>query len=81
MGLWDLSFKVLSRARPHDLLGLVPGIDPSRSLRLIDKELEPRALSPCCLRLPRGKNRRAAGSSAVRKDKSCSRSSTSSRWS
>jgi len=46
MGLWDLSFKVLSRARPHDLLGLVPGIDPSRSLRLIDKEFEPRALSP-----------------------------------
>lgn len=49
MGLWDLSFKVLSRARPHDLLGLVPGIDPSRSLRLIDKEFEPRLPLPRAL--------------------------------
>ncbi|MGI5864946.1 MAG: hypothetical protein ACOX6T_23245 [Myxococcales bacterium] len=49
MGLWDLSFKVLSRARPQDLLGLVAGIDPSRSLRLIDKEFEPRLPLPRAL--------------------------------
>ncbi|MFH0902945.1 MAG: hypothetical protein V2A73_20140, partial [Pseudomonadota bacterium] len=52
MGLWDLAFKALLRLRPHDLLDLVPGVDPEEPLRLLDKEIAPppplpRALDGC----------------------------------
>ncbi len=41
MGLWDLTFKTLARARPQDLLRLVSGFDGARGLRPIDKEFAP----------------------------------------
>ena len=43
MGFWDVTFKLLLRLRPQDLLGLVPGIREGERLRLVDKELVPPA--------------------------------------
>ncbi|HEY3358072.1 MAG TPA: hypothetical protein VGQ83_32785 [Polyangia bacterium] len=52
MGLFDATLKLLLRARAHDLLGLLPGVNPTRPLRLLDKEFAPppplpRALDGC----------------------------------
>jgi len=52
MGLLDAALKLLVRAGPAELLGLVPGVPADRAWRLLDKEFTPppplpRALDGC----------------------------------